>query len=754
MLGALTVRSDGVARDLAAARPRELLALLATRPNQPIPPQRLVDDLWDGSPPATAASALRVHIAHVRRCLEPGRRNGCSEYLTLESGSYVLRLNAKELDSLRFEELSVSGREAGRRGDIRQADDDLSAALQCWRGAAFADIRGLSAARAPIARLEQMRAATLEELVDVRLALDMPTTVIDVLLDALEEFPLHERLVGQLMLALYRCGRQSDALRAFADLAARLDEQLGVKPCAALRQIEEDILLQRRHLDLPSRPSVALSGVRGRPEPVRFIGRRTQLGRLLDLHDAASAGARSLALVSGASGIGKTALVTEYCERARRTGATILVGRCAPPPEPGYGPIVQALTSAPPSSGSAREDVVDVLNLLRGEEEHARTDSNASDLTDTSSELLHLMEAITHVIDSLGTVSVALVIEDLHLVDRATLRVLRHLLRHSRLERLLVVATLNDDDLDIGTAERIARLAPPTLLQRLDLVGLDVHEVRALIRAATSSLATPLLLELAEAIRDATGGNPLHLRALLPELDDLVVAGAEREELAAAIVTSAPTGLRAIVDARVDCLSENAKTVLKASATLGGTLSTALLVEVCAISPSEVGEALEELLDGRFLDEHDWHIDQFEFPHAVIRNAVYQSLSEAESSMLHLRVAEVLEACETRHGPRHSVEVAHHYAAALPIADLGKAASHARRAGDEATRSLSFAEAASWYERALRYSTEAGVPTGTLGELGLALGQAYEADHQFAKARAAFVSGAMRACERRGRATR
>ena len=147
VLGPLTVRHGGCVQELAGARPRELLALLATRPNQAVSTQRLIEELWDDAPPATAASALRVHVARVRSVLDQRKVRGGGDRLTVGPGGYLLRVDATELDALRFEDLVASGGEASLRGEIQTADADLSAALACWRGEAFVDIRSLAAAR-------------------------------------------------------------------------------------------------------------------------------------------------------------------------------------------------------------------------------------------------------------------------------------------------------------------------------------------------------------------------------------------------------------------------------------------------------------------------------------------------------------------------------------------------------------------------------------------------------------------------------
>ena len=169
-----------------------------------------------------------------------------------------------------------------------------------------------------------------------------------------------------------------------------------------------------------------------------------------------------------------------------------------------------------------------------------------------------------------------------------------------------------------------------------------------------------------------------------------------------AVTTLAPAGLRVLIDRRLDRLSTNAKHVLNAAATLDDAITAALLVEICDLSAGALRESIEELLDSRFLNEHDWHVDHYEFQHAAVRNVVYVGMADDQRTRLHLRVAKVLEACDSRRESRHSAEIAHHYAAASPLSDPGKVADCARHAGDEAAASLSFAEAAAWYERVLR----------------------------------------------------
>ncbi len=289
ILGPTEVRHDGSPVALRGSKPRQLLVLLAMRPNRPVLAEELIEELWDGVPPPSAATALRVHIGRLRQVLELSRDPSApSGRLPAGPHGYLLRVEPDELDVQRFERLVVLAREADGHGDPRAAIPCLTEALDLWRGPALADARDLSAARAEVARLEELRVVAIEELADVRLALGEHALVIDLLGAALEEHPLRERLTGSLMRALYRSGRQADALRVYAELARGLDEELGLAPSLPLRRLEEDVLLQRPSLDyVAPRAMTDVMSQRGWSS-IRFIGRRDELRQLVELYDSAA----------------------------------------------------------------------------------------------------------------------------------------------------------------------------------------------------------------------------------------------------------------------------------------------------------------------------------------------------------------------------------------------------------------------------------------------------------------------------------
>jgi DNA-binding SARP family transcriptional activator/class 3 adenylate cyclase len=244
ILGALDVSLEGGPLALGGAKPRAVLAILLLHANEVVSTDRLMDDLW-GRPPETAKAALQVYIAQLRKLLEPGRARGeAGRVLITRSPGYLLRVDPDQLDSARFERLLSEARAARTDGRTDVAGDMLREALSLWRGAALEDFLYEPFAQAEIARLEELRVEALEERLDNELDRGAGAELITQLDALVGEHPLRERLRGQLMLALYRAGRQADALDAYQAAHHTLDEQLGIAPSPALQRLQREILAQ------------------------------------------------------------------------------------------------------------------------------------------------------------------------------------------------------------------------------------------------------------------------------------------------------------------------------------------------------------------------------------------------------------------------------------------------------------------------------------------------------------------------------
>ena len=214
------------------------------RPNEPVPTARLVEELWGERPTATSAKAVHGYVSRLRKAL--GR-----DVLETRPPGYLLHVAPGALDVQRFERLVEQGSLLLAEGAAEEARRVLGEALALWRGPALADFRYESFARVEAARLEDLRLAALEERVEADLALGRHAELVGELEALIVEHPYRERLRGQLMLALYRSGRQADALAAYRDARAALDE-LGIEPGQPLKRLEQQILTQDAALE-PSR---------------------------------------------------------------------------------------------------------------------------------------------------------------------------------------------------------------------------------------------------------------------------------------------------------------------------------------------------------------------------------------------------------------------------------------------------------------------------------------------------------------------
>jgi predicted ATPase/DNA-binding SARP family transcriptional activator len=276
---------------------RTLLARLALRPGQPVASSALIDALWDQAPP-TAPKTLRSHVAHMRRDL---RAADVLNMIVTRDPGYLLRTPPFSVDVVRFESLARRGRQALSAGDHRAAADQLQAALALWRGDALDDCRPGQWVRQEAARLGDARLDAQEDLIAAELALGRHSEVLGELSGLVVSHPFRERLWELLMLALYRSGRQAEALAAFRRARSTLVEQLGLEPGTRLRRLESAILAEEPVQEPPvSLPAVA-SGLPA--ELTSFIGRDEELAKLGGMF----AGGRLVTLV-GTGGVGKSRL--------------------------------------------------------------------------------------------------------------------------------------------------------------------------------------------------------------------------------------------------------------------------------------------------------------------------------------------------------------------------------------------------------------------------------------------------------------
>ncbi|MGH2682893.1 MAG: BTAD domain-containing putative transcriptional regulator [Actinomycetota bacterium] len=246
LLGPLEVAEGKRRVSLGGLKQRAVLAHLLVEANHVVPTGVLIEEIWGDEPPAAARNSLQAYVSRLRKILGPDR---------IEGGAlgYVLHAVSDEIDVLRFEELTRKGRRA-LTADPRVAADSLAEALELWRGAPFADVGEGVSLEAEAARLEELRLAAIEDRVAAELALGQHADVIPELESLVERYPLRERLWGQLMLALYRSGRQADALSAYGRARDVLAEELGIDPSPEVQRLQVQILNQDPALELLGQP--------------------------------------------------------------------------------------------------------------------------------------------------------------------------------------------------------------------------------------------------------------------------------------------------------------------------------------------------------------------------------------------------------------------------------------------------------------------------------------------------------------------
>src|SRR6478609_871743 len=308
ILGPLEAFDGERAISLGGARQRAVLALLVLHGNETLTSDVIVDELWGEEAPPTAVKVLQNCVSALRKQLPP-------ETIRTVAGAYSLALRPEELDRDRFERLLAEGRAALAAGDHADAAEQLQAALALWRGAPLSDFAYEAFANEEVARLDELHVGAQEDLIEAELALGRHDELVPELESLVTRYPLRERLRWQLMLALYRAGRQAEALEAYRAARRTLLAELGIEPGPALHELERAILAQDPGLE---------AGL-----------------------DDALAGRGRLFVIVGPTGSGKTRLADEVASTAKEHGARILWGRgWDGGGAPAYWPWSQALRDA------------------------------------------------------------------------------------------------------------------------------------------------------------------------------------------------------------------------------------------------------------------------------------------------------------------------------------------------------------------------------------------------------------------------
>ena len=418
VLGPLVVARDGHVVAVGGPQERTVLAHLLARANAVVPVGALIESVWADHPPPSAERALQAHVARLRRAFEPERPASVDSSILVKSGTgYRLRVDGSQLDALRFEELARQGARTLAEGGVG-ALDLLRDVLGLWRGDAFGEFLDVEPCVVEGRRLEEMHLVVIEDRIDADLTAGAASELVAELESLLARHEFRERLWAQLMLALYRSGRQRDALAAYRRARETLVEQLGIEPGRELRALEAAVLEQDPTLDLRTARSPAF----GLPAPLEavgpaFVGREAELARLRTAWLDAADGRGGFVSVLGPEGIGKTRLVAELAREVQRAGGAVVYGNCG-----GGQSGVRAILD------EALRDAATSLDELAVQP--------TGELGAVAMQLL---------VNHFGGRPVLFVVDDVHLADDVTIEVLADLAGWPGAGPLLVVATFRTE---------------------------------------------------------------------------------------------------------------------------------------------------------------------------------------------------------------------------------------------------------------------------------------------------------------------
>ena len=679
ILGPLDVRVDDRPLALGGARQRALLGLLLLHPNEVVSSDRLVDELWGD---AEGSKALQVAVSRLRKVI--GR-----DVLVTRPPGYQLRVEPGQLDLHRFEQLVADGRAALAADNPGAASLTLREALALWRGAPLADLTFESPLQTELARLEELRLAALEDRIDADLALGRHADAIGELEALSALHPLRERLRAQLMLALYRSGRQAEALEAYHDARRALVDELGIEPGRALRDLERRILSQDAGLELEPSQQGAVSG--------GLVGRERELGELLPVVQRALSGSGAVVLIAGEPGIGKSRLAEALAIHAQERGGRMLVGRSwEAGGAPAYWPWVQALRSW--LRESEPEAVASWVG--RGGPELAAMLPELCELipdlpppptTDSGGARFRLFESLAAFLRGAAAAQpLAIWLDDLHAADAPSILLLRFVAGEIAGAPLVVIGCYRDTEVGPDLAEALPELARSPAVRRVSLKGLSRSDTSRLLELTAGRAPSE---QLAAKVHEETEGNPL----FAGEVGRLLASEGPFEEAAKLPV---PEGVREVIGRRLKGMSERCRQVLRLASALGREFDLDALERVSGLEQEDLFAALEEAMAARLVGELPNGGGELRFSHMLIRDAVYEQLPATRRLRLHGEIGDALVELCGRNLEPHLTELAHHYLLA-GAAGAEKAVRYSAAAGRRAASQLAYEEAARHYAVAL-----------------------------------------------------
>jgi DNA-binding SARP family transcriptional activator len=634
ILGPLEARRGGTPVDLGPPKQKAVLAALLISANQVVSLDRLTEMLWGADVPARAHGSIQAYIHNLRKVLEPGRAvRTQAQVLVTQPPGYLVQVDPEALDASAFELLAASGHRLLAQAHPASAKEQLVEALTLWRGPALAEFAFEQFAQPEAARLEQVRTTVNEDLLEAELALGNHVAVIGDITVAVGEHPLRERLWSLLMLALYRSGRQGEALRAFAMARHTLAEELGIDPSPALRKLEAAILAQSPELDYTHPESwtsepVSLNTANASlpptmPKEAPLVGRETQLRRLVTAASYARLGHGSVVLISGEAGIGKTRLAEAVVAEADGDDRLVAWGRAYEREGAPLGwlwiQVAQELTR--------RADAEHLREALKGRArllapfgtllppDEVGLAEGAEDLPALScnppTARFALFEAMTDfLVDLAEARPLIVVLEDLQWADPFSLRLLEHVATRLSSSHVLVVLTCRspENQVEVPLTELLGALVRLPAFDWIELDGLNCPEVGRLMAQSGARVSSAQVSE----IHSRTDGNPFFVSNFARTL---ATRDVPRPSLAGLI----PSSVRAVIRRRLGRVPAPTRDLLVVAAAMGREFD---IRKVASASQIVVGDALKwvqpAVLTG-VVTEDMMSPGKYRFAHGLVR---------------------------------------------------------------------------------------------------------------------------------------
>ena len=631
VLGPVEVRrSDGSLIDLGGPQPRQVLSRLLLAEGRIVSTDALLTALWGETPPESAIGTLQTYVSRLRKALGPDG----AKLLRYESSGYRLAATVDQVDARQFDQLAVHGSRLLAAGETAEAAGVLRQALDLWTGGDDESVT--------LPRWQERRLIAEEDLFDAGLRLGRAAAIVADLADAVARSPLRERLRGLLALALYRSGRQAEALAALEEGRRLLGEELGLDLSRELRQLQSRILDQDATLDVPDRaasveepapqvePAAAAPGKEpaGSPELPhrRLIGRRAELTILRStLAEVLSGTGWRAVVIEGEPGMGKTTLGQEIIRQAEVGGsASLTAGTLENGAAPAYGPWLQLARAA----RQRRPDVTGLGSELFGESDLTRLEAApaaaAALIADNVADMLSVVA---------GDRGLVVLLEDLQWADPASLDLLSGLASRLTAAPVLCVTTVRELEVgrDDAVVETLAQLTRQVGTRRIRLRGLSWTESRELIRLTARQVPDAVVT----AVHSRSEGNPFfttELARMMGEEGDLDGLSAARAPV--------PSGVRDVLQRRVSRLPPSTRQLLEVAAVLGREVDVGLVAAVADRPLDDCLDDLEPALIARLLEMPSAAPGTIRFAHALVREALADGLSPLRRARLHLRAAD------------------------------------------------------------------------------------------------------------------